>query len=61
MTGDVTTNGKKSSAVVAQSLGGGGGNGATNITGTLNVAKEVAEVSVWVLEVSEPLEATLVK
>ena len=38
LTGDVTTKGDSSSAVVVQSLGGGGGNGGLNVSGTVTVA-----------------------
>ena len=42
LTGNVSTLGDQSTAVIAQSLGGGGGNGGFNISGSLSVAKTAA-------------------
>ncbi|WP_143534508.1 beta strand repeat-containing protein [Roseovarius albus] len=40
VTGDVTTSGKDSTAVMVQSVGGGGGNGGLNISGAISIARE---------------------
>jgi hypothetical protein len=40
--GDVTTQGRGSIGVLAQSVGGGGGNGGINITGAMSIAKETS-------------------
>jgi hypothetical protein len=40
VTGDVTTLGNKSHAVLAQSVGGGGGNGGLNVSGTVSITTQ---------------------
>ncbi|MGE0624304.1 MAG: hypothetical protein AB7I04_11155 [Pseudomonadales bacterium] len=42
LTGDVTTAGERSEAVIVQSMGGGGGNGALNVSGNLALSAATA-------------------
>ena len=40
--GDISTSGKESAGVVAQSIGGGGGSGGINVTGGVAISRQLA-------------------